>query len=65
MAQFLNTWDQGTVKTVDWKGRVGSKEGFIVMASGEAGGITFIYYLQKGENDQRRVLWTLIADFER
>ena len=27
MSPSLHTWDEGTVKTMDWKGKIGSKEG--------------------------------------
>ena len=58
MGSSLHTWDEGTVKTMDWKKRKGSKEGedssiccSKVMASvfWNARGIIFIDYLQRGK----------------
>ena len=72
MGPSLHTWDEGTVKTMDWKGRIGSKEGEDSSICWQGHGISFLecmwdnfhWLSSKRKKSQRRVLCELITAFE-
>lgn len=72
MGPSLHIWEEGIVKTVDWKGRIGSKEGKDSFIYWQGHGISFMErawtnfhrLFSKRKNSQQWVLCKLIAVFE-